>query len=207
MSELEIEYSMSREDYWLRRGEFLSNNPSASLPILVIEEDGQKLGPIIGYYPIVEFLHEKFDKFYLMPDNFILLSEIRKYIFWFNDKFFREVTKVIVDEKVIRPLTRSGEPRSDYLRAAKNNLNHHFKILENILENNSYLVSDKVTLADIVAASHVSIVDYFGEIQWDLWPLIKHWYSILKSRPAFRLVLADRIPGLNPPSYYLDPDF
>jgi glutathione S-transferase len=35
----------------------------------------------------------------------------------------------------------------------------------------------------------------------------KDWYARMKSRPCFRGVLADRVPGLTPPAHYADLDF
>ena len=36
--------------------------------------------------------------------------------------------------------------------------------------------------------------------------LRKYW-SLIKSRPGFRTLLSDRIPGLTPPEHYVDLDF
>ena len=63
------------------------------------------------------------------------------------------------------------------------------------------------TMADIAASAHLSIVDYFGEIPWGNYPLVKEWYALMKSRPAFRPVLEDRVAGFAPPSHYANPDF
>ena len=133
--------------------------------------------------------------------------EVRKYVSWFNDKFYREVSKILLDEKMIRLLMRVGEPRTAFIRAAKTNLIQHFKFLNHALENNSYIASEKITCADIAAAAHISVIDYFGEINWDSWPLIKQWYSVIKSRPSFQPLLQDRIPGFNPPRDYSNLDF
>lgn len=202
LEELELEHQLIREDYWQRRPEFLQVSPFGILPILEKEEL-----LTIGYYSIIEFLHESKPDSHLMPKNIEGRSLVRQQILWFNDKFYREVSKIIVDEKIIRPLTGLGEPRGEYLRVSKSNLNKHFALLESYLENSPYLVSEQVSFADIAAASHISVIDYFGEIYWDRWPRIKQWYAMLKSRPSMGAVLADRIPGLHPPSYYSDPDF
>ncbi|MCC5956341.1 MAG: glutathione S-transferase family protein, partial [Natronohydrobacter sp.] len=33
------------------------------------------------------------------------------------------------------------------------------------------------------------------------------WYAKIKSRPAFRTLLADTLPGMPPPAHYADLDF
>ena len=64
-----------------------------------------------------------------------------------------------------------------------------------------------MTCADVVAASHISTIDYFGEIKWDNFPLIKQWYAIIKSRPSFRSILQDHIAGFVPYTDYANLDF
>ncbi len=46
-----------------------------------------------------------------------------------------------------------------------------------------------------------------GDVPWDDYPRAKEWYVRIKSRPSFRPVLADHIPGLRPPTHYADLDF
>ena len=61
--------------------------------------------------------------------------------------------------------------------------------------------------ADLAAAAHVSVLDYFGEVVWRFFPALKTWYMRLKSRPSFRPLLADRLPGMAPVEHYADLDF
>jgi len=204
LKELELEFGMIKEEYWLRRSEFTKMNPASNLP--VIEFSDSKL-ILVGIYPIIEYINDAYENFYFMPASPEEKSGVRKYLSWFNEKFYREVTKILIDEKMIRLLMRNGSPRTNFLKAAKDNLNNHMKFLSSCLENNSYLVSEKLTCADIAAAAHISVVDYFGEITWDIWPIVKHWYSIIKSRPAFRPLLLDHIPGFTPSKTYADLDF
>jgi glutathione S-transferase len=51
------------------------------------------------------------------------------------------------------------------------------------------------------------VIDYFGDVPWNDFPGAKTWYMKLKSRPAFRPLLADRWPGLTPAPHYDDLDF
>jgi glutathione S-transferase len=64
-----------------------------------------------------------------------------------------------------------------------------------------------MTLADIAAAAHLSCVDYIGDVPWEKHEDAKNWYARVKSRPSFRSILADHIPGLSPPKAYADLDF
>jgi glutathione S-transferase len=204
LKELDTEFTMVKEDYWLRRKAFIEISPAGSLPVIEID----KISPIlVGNYSIIEYMVEKFDDFYFMPKSIEERALVRKYIAWFNDKFYREVSKILIDEKMIRLLMHVGGPRSAFIRAAKANLNQHFKLISDYLGKRSHMALEKLSCADIVAASHISIVDYFGEINWDSWPIIKEWYAIIKSRPAFQTILQDRVAGFVPPAHYANLDF
>jgi glutathione S-transferase len=64
-----------------------------------------------------------------------------------------------------------------------------------------------MTTADLAAAAHMSCVDYLGDVPWNEDENAKLWYARVKSRPAFRSLLADRIPGMAPSAHYADLDF
>lgn len=203
VKELDSSLSLVKEDFWLRRPEFLKLNPSGDVPV-IMELSGSV---ICGIYPIIEYLNAKNPSNHLMAETLEKMSEIRRLIFWFNDKFYREVTKWILDEKLIRALSRTGYPRAEYIRAAKANLHHHMVYITRLLAERAWLADDKMTFADIACASHLSVLDYLGEINWDNYAEVKYWYSLIKSRPSFAPLLQDSIPGFYPPKHYIDLDF
>lgn len=203
LKELNVSFSMIKEDYWQRHGEFLKINPAGTLPVL--EESSGFV--VSGIYPVIEYLHEKYPTFNLMDEDIDVRAEIRRLLIWFNEKFYREVTKVLIDEKVVRLMMHLGGPRTDFLRVAKSNLGNHLNYINKLLEKRGFIASDTLSVADIAASAHLSVVDYFGEINWDKWPQIREWYAILKSRPSFRPVLQDQIAGFIPPVNYSNLDF
>ncbi len=203
IKELEVEFLLIKEDYWQRQQDFLIINPAGTLPVL---EEPFGL-TVVEIYPIIEYLHEKYPNFFFMGEEINTRCEVRRLVLWFNDKFYREVTKLLIDEKVIRLLANIGSPRTEFLRAARINLNYHLNYLNSILSIRSFLVADTLSCSDIAAACHLSIVDYFGEINWNNWLDIKNWYSIIKSRPSFRPLLQERIAGFVPPPHYENLDF
>jgi len=136
-----------------------------------------------------------------------LSAEIRRLLNWFNHKFHIEITKIFIDEKLIRLLKNAGAPRTEFLRAAKSNLSHHMSYISSLLKERTWLAGDNMSFADFAAASHLSIVDYFGEVIWEQHPEVKEWYSLIKSRPSFRPFLQDNIAGFAPPKHYQDLDF
>ncbi|MES2214712.1 MAG: glutathione S-transferase family protein [Pseudomonadota bacterium] len=201
--ELDINISLIKEDFWLRKPHFLKLNPAGELPILT-ELSGLV---VAGVYPITEYLHEKYPTCDFMDPDPENACEIRRLLGWFNVKFYREVTKLILDEKLIRLLSNAGTPRTEYIRAAGANLVHHLKYMTTLLSSRGWLAQDRMTFADIAAASHLSVLDYFGQVSWDNYPEVKEWYSIIKSRPSFKPLLQDTAAGFTPPTHYTDLDF
>lgn len=204
VKELDIELTLVKEDFWLRRPDFLKLNHSGDVPVLT-----ELAGTVIcGIYPIVEYLNSKDPDSGLMDEDPNKAAEIRRIMFWFNDKFYKEVTKWILDEKLIRLMRRAGPPRMDFIRASKANLVHHMGYITKLLESRGNLaIEGKITFADIACACHLSVLDYFGELNWDPYPAVKDWYSIIKSRPSFAPILKDNIAGFKPPAHYADLDF
>ena len=73
-------------------------------------------------------------------------------------------------------------------------------------ESNGCLASRDCTLGDLAVAAHLSAIDYFGEVPWAEFPAVAEWYMRMKSRPSFRTLLGDRVPGQPPVSHYADLD-
>ena len=71
----------------------------------------------------------------------------------------------------------------------------------------NWLAGDRLSYADLAAAAHLSCVDYLGDAAWDENEIAKIWYARVKSRPSFRLLLAERLPGMAPSPTYADLDF
>jgi glutathione S-transferase len=69
------------------------------------------------------------------------------------------------------------------------------------------LAARECTIADLAVAAHLSALDYFGEVPWTEFPNTAEWYIRIKSRPAFRTLLADRVPGQPPTPSYAELDF
>jgi glutathione S-transferase len=75
------------------------------------------------------------------------------------------------------------------------------------IEQHGNLAGRTLSLGDLAVAAHLSALDYFGEVPWDANPTVQEWYIKLKSRPSFRSILADRVPGQPPAVHYAELDF
>lgn len=184
-------------------GDFLSLNPAGEVPVLV-EETGEA---IIGNYAITEYLEEKHPSPNLIGKGVAEKAEIRRLVDWFDQKFDREVSSRLLNEKIFKRLARQGAPDTNALRESKRSIEYHLDYIVYLTESQPWLVGDTLSLADLTAGAYISAMDYLGDVPWNKFPEAKQWYAVLKSRPGFRAILADRLMGVTPPPYYDNPDF
>lgn len=203
LAEKGLEVDVRAERVWERRPEFLSINPAGDVPVLV-EPDGTTLTDL---WVATEYLEEVYPSPTLLGGDPLSRAETRRLIVWFDHRFGREVTDNLLGQKVLTRIMRSGHPNSQAIRAGKENIHYHLDYLSYLADQRNWLAGDSLTYADIVAAAHISCVDYVGDVPWADYPSAKLWYARMKSRPTFRPMLDDLVPGVAPPAHYADPDF
>jgi glutathione S-transferase len=212
LAEAGLDAELIEEYPWEWRTGFLSKNPAGELPILEISN---KL-TLCGVYSISEYIAEEAHAPSLggrapslFPGNREDRAEVRRLVDWFHGKFDREVSREILFEKVYQRMKPSGQqsPNTEILRAIRANLRYHLSYISYLSEQRRWLAGDDMSFADLAAAAHASTLDYLGEMPWDEYPSAKIWYARVKSRPSFRALLADRVPGTAPPLAYTDLDF
>lgn len=191
------------EKPWERREDFLMLNPAGEPPVLV-EEDGTV---VAGGLPVLEYLEEAYPDVPLMPREVAARAEVRRIVDWFTRTFDREVTENLVGEKLIKRLSGQGHPYAPAIRAGLANIQYHMEYIAFLSERRPWLAGPTFTVADIAAAAALSCVDYVDNVPWDKVPEAKDWYARIKSRPSFRSLLADSVPGCPPPRHYADLDF
>ncbi|MBV9734441.1 MAG: glutathione S-transferase family protein [Acidisphaera sp.] len=203
LAEKRLPFELKLEKVWERRQEYLELNPAGTVPTL-IEDNGLTI-PDSGV--ICEYLDEAYPDTALLGRTLAERVEVRRLIAWFDGKFALEVTRNLLGEKFMKRLTGRGEPDAGALRAGYANLRHHLDYLGWLAENRKWLAGSSISIADFAAAGHISALDFVGDIDWTLAPAAREWYARMKSRPSFRAVLSDRVPGVTPPPHYADLDF
>ena len=214
LAEYGLEVTLVDENPWEWRHGFLAKNPAGELPVLEFD-NGLTL---CGAYSIAEFIAEEVQATPpqmsskpapLIPGNREERAEVRRLIDWFHGKMEREVTRELLYEKVYQRMRPSGgmAPDAEILRTARANLRYHMSYVSYLADARRWLAGDDMSFADFAAAAHFSTLDYLGEVVWTEYPEAKSWYQRVKSRPAFRTLLADRVPGTPPPIAYTDLDF
>jgi len=211
MAESGIEVRLVEERVWDRREEFLMMNPAGTTPVLV--EEGYP--PVPGAAIIAEFLDEVsgqlLDDRRLMPVGLGPRVEVRRLASWFNDKCFAEVSGPLVNERFYKRHMRvdqgGGPPDTVAIRAARANVRYHLAYIGWLVRTRDWLAGERMSLADLAAAAHISVVDYLGDVPWSEDEAAKTWYARVKSRPSFRPLLSETAPGVPPASSYADLDF
>ena len=194
------------ERYWERPESLAALNPSGLTPVLVDGRGAERV-VVCENRALLEHLEERFPDAPLLPAGAAGRAEARRLQEWFDRKFHNEVNGFLVHEKMEKRLFGQGAPDLANLRAGREALRAHLRVIEDLLAERNWLVGDSLSLADIAAAAHLSILDYLGEAPWGEFALTRTWYGRFKSRPSFRPLLADRLPGLPPSAHYDDLDF
>src|SRR6266853_1921821 len=178
LEEYGLPVRLIEERVWERRSDFLMFNPAGTTPVMV--EEGVPAMPGAG-----------------------VIAE-------YNDKFFEEASGPLVMERVYKRYIPAGSgggpPDTETLRAAKSNIKYHLAYIGWLVRTRDWLAGDSLTYADLSAAAHLSVADYLVDVPWDEDETAKNWYARIKSRPSFRALLAESLPGLPPSQTYADLD-
>ena len=181
-----------------------SGTPLTSLPEL-LDEDGTVLSDCRA---IAEFVNELDTNPSLLPGRPLDRAIARKWVNHFDESFWRDVTQIILRERVLKRYAQADDKQPDLaaIKTAQHYLRNELQIAERTLERSGYLAA-AFSLADLTLAAHLSCLDYFGDIPWQYFPNVREWYARMKSRPSFRPLLSDQLPGFPPAVHYADLDF
>ena len=203
LAEKRLPFEPRLERPWERRDDYLELNPAGTVPTL-IEDNGLV---IPDSTVICEYLDEAYPDTGLMGRTLAERVEIRRLAAWFDGKFAHEVTNNLYGEKYMRRMAGRGNPDPAAIRTGYTALRYHLEYIGWLAETRKWLAGGVLSLADFAAAAHLSSLDFIGDVDWALSPAAKEWYARVKSRPGFRGLLTDRVPGVTPPAHYADLDF
>ena len=191
---------------WTRDPGLLELNPAGTVPILL--DTGEP--PIVGTLAVIHAIEERYAPSSvagLIPAQPALRHEMWRLLDWVLVKLNDEVTRYILEEKIVKRDQRGMTPEPGVLRVAKANLVEHLHYFNWLFATRQWIAGESMTLADFALASHLSSLDYMGDVLWESSVETRDWYARIKSRPAFRTLLNDRVAGLPAASGYADLDF
>jgi glutathione S-transferase len=184
----------------------LAEDFKQSMPVFV-DMDGTRAE---GVWAILDHLEHNYPDHPLAPADDVARRACLRWVDWAFGPFHEQVTQRIVYEKAAPRHTGAGfsrPPDMNAIRAGREELKNALKAIGTATETNGNLACRETTLGDLAVAAHLSSLDYFGEVPWQDFPVASEWYVRMKSRPAFRSILGDRLPGQPPVSYYAELDF
>jgi glutathione S-transferase len=187
---------------WERSADFLSLNPAAQTPVVV---QGDTVLADSG--AIIDYFEETLEEAPLVGAGPLERAEARRIAAWFDQLYYAEAGVILLRERMWNRVFARTPPDTTALRQALAGLERHLSYLDHLIDRRRWLAGATYSLADITAAAHLSVADYLNVVPWDKHEPAKQWYMAIKSRPSFRALLADRMPGLAPPAHYDKLDF
>jgi glutathione S-transferase len=183
-----------------------SDDAQAHLPVFT-DLDGTRCE---GLWAVIDHLEGTYPDRALVPDDPIQRAETLRWLDWAMGLLGERATRKILYEKAAQRFTGAptiGAPDMNVIRQGREALKAALGIVGKAAETNGNLVTRECLLADVAVAAHLSALDYFGEVPWSEFPAAGEWYVRMKSRPAFRTLLSDRLPGQPPVMHYAELDF
>ena len=203
LGEKRLPVELRTEKTWERRAEYLALNPAGTVPTLL--EDNGLAVPESSV--ICEYIEEAYPDTTLLGATLAQRVEARRLAAWFDGPFAEAVTTDLIREKYLKRVSGQGQPDAGALRRSYAQLREHLGYIGWLAETRTFLAGDTLSLADLAAAAHISVLDFLGDMDWSQNPHTRDWYARIKSRPSFRALLNDRVPGMSPPEHYVNLDF
>lgn len=201
LAEKGVGFELWRENPWEHRDEFLDKNPAARTPVITHAERGITL---VDSRAICEYFEETVEKNPLINGTAPMRAEIRRLVALFDENFFGDVTGPLMHERMKKRLVYRQSPDSRVLREAMKLAHEHLYYIDYLVDTRPWLAGATMSLADLAAAAQISVADFLGGLDWAGHEQAKSWYSVFKSRPSFRPLLAERMEVIQPPSHYAD---
>lgn len=184
----------------------LAEDAQAHLPVFIDQDETR----CDGLWAIVDHLEGEYENYPLFPEDPLERREALRWLDLTMTVFPEQITRRIVFEKANPRFTGApsrSTPDMNVVRKGREELHKALTEYSTIIEEYGNLAGKVCTIADLALGANLSALDYFGEVKWNDYPAMREWYMRIKSRPAFRSLLADRVPGQPPVAHYAELDF
>ena len=184
----------------------LAEDPKQSMPVLV-DVDGTRAE---GIWAILDHLEGNYPDHPLAPADDAARRQALRWLDWAMGPFHERVTQRIVYEKAAPRFTGAGfsrAPDMNVIRAGREELKASLAAIGQAAETNGNLACRETTLGDLAVAAHCRRWIISAKCRGAEFRRRREWYVRMKSRPSFRSILSDRVPGQPPVAHYAELDF
>jgi glutathione S-transferase len=169
-----------------RTPEYAALNPNTKIPTL--EDAGMVLWESNA---ILFYMAAKRPERGVWPADPQAQADVLRWLFWESAHWDAESCGMVSFEKASKGVLGLGPPDPAFIARGEQNFNRFATVLNNSLENKSWLVGNRLTLADFSIGGLVPSAQRM-ELPIGRFPQICRWYERLASLPAWQEALAAR---------------
>ncbi len=157
--------------------EFRAINPHGRVPVIV---DGETT--VWESHSILRYLAARYGASSFWSDDPAVRSQCDRWMDWAQTSLQPDFLTGVLWGFYRTPAAQRDMPA---VEAKIRRCAAHFQLLDTVLADRPFLLSDRLTLADIPAGAH--LYRYFGlDIARPQVPNVERWYRTLAERPAYR---------------------
>ena len=153
------------ENFWEKREKFCRINPSGEVPVFAIQRDdfdGKKSMVLWGQNTIIDYLRNKYPVNTLLSVKIDERAKIMKYNEFFDTKFYNDVTKPILEERVYTFYKKKRLSNVDVIKLARINLEEHLRFIETVLQKRDHIASTFFFIGRLITCLSNFITGLFG---------------------------------------------
>lgn len=183
----ETSYELESVDIFNERSsDYLAKHPFGKVPVLAI--DGELLYETCA---IVEYLDAVVGHYQFTPTEPLQRARVRQIISIIDSYLYSPAISTITIQRLIVP-SQGGQPNETAIQAAIPKVKTALEAIEAIITSSSYLLGDKITLADfflLPVMFYLSKTPEMVEVTSNT-PKLKAWWEALSQYPSFLQVIA-----------------
>jgi len=159
--------------------DYLALNPNGAVPTLV---DGDFV--LTESRAMMQYVASKKPESGLLPRDEAQRADVTRWQFW-DAVHFSPNAAAIAFERVFKSMLGLGEPNAAKIEESLTNLRRFGAVLDKRLEGRTYLVGDKLTIADLTIASSLMYAKQ-AELPLSELPNVEAWFGRITELDAWK---------------------
>lgn len=164
--------------------DYVALNPNGKIPTL--EDEGFVLWESNA---ILFYLAARRPESGLWPADLRGQADVMRWLAWESAHWDAESCGMVGFEKASRPVLGLGKPDAAFIARGEQNFARFAAVLDQHLQKNTWLIGDRLTIADFSIGALVPIATSL-KLPVDHFAAIGHWYESLAELPAWREAIA-----------------